>query len=186
MALTGERLPCGAELEHLLAQVADGEAPDDQAHQQRCPYCQAALRDLTRGWSDLRPLADEPVSVPPGLAARIMARVAKLAGQAAGAVLLGGARGETRIGHRVVGRVAQRVAATVPGLVFASAKPVAHDPPLPQRLSLTIRIVATFGLPLQELADRVRATVRRRVPELTGAELDRIDIRIDDVAEPDA
>jgi hypothetical protein len=186
VALTGERLPCGAELEHLIAQVADGQAPDRRAHQERCPYCQAALSDLTRGWGDLRALADEPVAVPPGLAARIMARVAKLAGQAAEAVLLGSPRGQTRIGHRVVGRVAQRVAATVPGLVFASARPVAHDPPLPQRLSLTIRIVATFGPPLGELADRVRATVRRRVPELTGADLDRIDIRIDDVVEPDA
>jgi uncharacterized alkaline shock family protein YloU len=186
VALTGERLPCGTELEHLIAQVADGAAPDDQAHQQRCPYCQAALRDLAHGWSDLRALADDPVTIPRGLAARIMAHIAKLAEHSADAVLLGGRRGETRISHRVVARVAQRAAATVPGLAFASAKAVAHDPPLPRRLSLTIRIVATFGPPLGELADRVRATVRRRVPDVTGADLDRVDIEIEDLVEPDS
>jgi hypothetical protein len=186
VALTDERLPCGAELEHLIDQVADGAAAADHAHQERCPYCQAALRGLTRGWSDLRALAGEPVTVPPGLAARIIARVSQLAKQAAGSLLLGSARGETRIGHVVVGRVAQRVAATVPGLAWASVRPILHDPAYPRRLSLTIRIVATFGPALGELADRVRATVQRRVPELTGADLDRVDIRIEDVVEPDA
>jgi hypothetical protein len=184
VALTGDRLPCGTELERVIAQVADGAELDNRAHQERCPYCQAALRDIARGWSDLQALIDEPVTIPPNLAARIMARIAQLARHAGDAVLLGGPRGETRIGHRVIARVAQRVAATVPGLAFASAKPIAHDPPLPLRLSLTIRIVATFGPPLDELADRVRATVRRRVPELTGADLDRVDIEIDDLVEP--
>lgn len=186
MALTGERLPCGAELEHLIAQVADGAPAPDHAHQQSCPYCQAALQDLTRGWSDVRAIADEPVPVPPDLARRIIARVSKLAKQAAGSLLLGSPRGETRIGHTVVGRVAQRVAATVPGLVFASARPILHDPAYPRRLSLAIRVVATFGPALDELADRVREIVQRRVPELTGAELDRVDIRIEDVVESDA
>lgn len=186
MALTGKHLPCGVDLDGLVAQVADGASPDDPAHQASCPYCQAALRDLTRGWDDLRALADEPVRVPPGLAPRIIAHVWKLAEQAADSVLLGGPRGETRIGHGIVARVAQRVAAAEPGLAFASAKPIAGEPPQPLRLSLTIRLVATFGPALDELADRVRATVRRRVPELTGADLDRIDIRIDDVVEADA
>jgi hypothetical protein len=185
VAMSGDRLPCGVELDRLIVQVADGAAAHDP-HQESCPYCQAALGDLSRGWSDLRALAGEPIAVPPGLAARVMARIAVLAEQMAGSLLISGARGETQIGHRLVGRIAQRVAATVPGLVFASAKPIAHDPPQPRRLDLAIRLVAAYGPPLDELADRVRATVRRRVPRLTGAEVDRIDIRIDDVVEPDA
>lgn len=184
--MSGDRLPCGVELERLIVQVADGAAGHDAPHQESCPYCQAALGDLSRGWSDLRALAGEPVAVPPGLAARIMARIAVLTEQLAGSVLITGARGETQIGHRIVGRIAQRVAATVPGLMFASAKPIAHDPPQARRLDLAIRLVADYGPPLDELADRVRATLRRRVPRLTGAEVDRIDIRIDDVMWPDA
>jgi hypothetical protein len=183
MAVTdqAERLPCGVWLEELLAQVADGAPPADEAHQSGCPYCQTALRRLRRGWADVTELAREPVNVPRRLTAQIMARVRVLAAQTADFILLGHPRGETRVSDAVVVRTAQRLARTIPGVVFASARVEQHDPPLPDRRDLSIRLVVTLGPALHRVADAVRTIVRRQTPRLTGAQLDHIDIRIDDI-----
>ena len=44
-----------------------------------------------------------------------------------------------------------------------------------------MRLVVTLGPALYRVADAVRTIVRRQTPRLTGAQLDRIDIRIDDI-----
>jgi hypothetical protein len=183
MAVTAqaEPLPCGMRLEELLAQVADGTPPADEAHQSGCPYCQTALRRLRRGWADVTELAREPVNVPRRLTTQIMARIRVLAAQTADFILLGHPRGETRVSHAVVVRTAQRLARTIPGVVFASARVEQHDPPLPDRRDLSIRLVVTLGPALHRVADAVRTIVRRQTPRLTGAQLDHIDIRIDDI-----
>ena len=125
------RLPCGAEIEQLVAQVADTEPAADPAHQAHCPYCQATLRRLRDAWEDVHTLANQPVPIPPTLTAQIMARVRILARHATDSILLGHPRGETRISHALVGRVIQRVALTVPGVIFASARPIPTNPPTP-------------------------------------------------------
>jgi hypothetical protein len=183
MAMTDqtERLPCGVRLEELLAQVADGAPAEDAAHQSGCPYCQTALRRLRRAWSDVTDLASEPVNVPDRLTAQIMARVRVLAGQTADFILLGHPRGETRVSHDVVVRITQRLARTIPGVVFASARVEPHNSPLPDRVDLSIRLVVIFGPALHRIADAVRTIVRRHTPRLTGAQLDHIDIKIDDI-----
>ena len=182
MAVTDQAqgLPCGVRLEELLAQVADGAPPADEAHQSGCPYCQTALRRLHRGWADVTELAREPVNVPRRLTAQIMARVRVLVAQTADFILLGHPRGETRVSDAVVVRTAQRLARTIPGVVFASARVEQHDPP-PDRRDLSIRLVVTLGPALHRVADAVRTIVRRETPRLTGAQLDHIDIRIDDI-----
>ncbi len=181
MTEEADRLPCGVRLEELLTQVADGAVPADEAHQSGCPYCQTALRRLHRGWADVAELAREPVNVPSRLTAQIMERVKVLAAQTADFILLGHGRGETRVSHAVVVRITQRLARTVPGVVFASARVEPHNPPLPDRVDLSIRLVVSFGPVLRRVADAVRTIVRRQTPRLTGAHLDHIDIRIDDI-----
>jgi hypothetical protein len=176
-----ERLPCGARLEELLAQVADGAPPGDEAHQSGCPYCQTALRRLRRAWTDVTDLASEPVNVPDRLTAQIMARVRVLVGQTADFILLGHPRGETRVSHTVLVRITQRLARTIPGVVLASARVEPHNSPLPDHVDLSIRLVVTFGPALHRVADGVRTIVRRQTPRLTGAHLDHIDIKIDDI-----
>ena len=186
MAMTTEpeQLPCGVELEALVIQVTDDDQqPIDLAHQTSCPYCQTALRSLRQGWADVQTLTREPVPIPPRLSAQIMARVRTLARHVTGSILLGHPRGETRISHTVISQVIQRVASAVPGVVFASAKPIPHDPPEPGRLSVTIRLVVAFGPAIDTLTHAVRQAIDRRIPRLTGAELSRIDITIDDIAE---
>src|SRR4029450_2101560 len=49
-------LPCGADLDALVAQVAD-EVPGDLDHQAGCPHCQAALAQIEELWSLARQLA---------------------------------------------------------------------------------------------------------------------------------
>ena len=44
-------LPCGAGLDALVAQVADGVAPRDPGQQAGCRHCQAALARLGEPWS---------------------------------------------------------------------------------------------------------------------------------------
>lgn len=182
MTADRERLPCGVELEPLVMQVADGRPPPDPLHQDSCSYCQAALRSVRQGWGDLQVLTREPVPIPADLTARIMTRVRTLARRVADSIVLGHPRGETRISHIVIGQVIGRVAAAVPGVVFASAKPIPHDPPEPGRLGVAIRLVVAFGPAIDELSAAVRRAVGRRVPALTGAELGRIDITVEDVA----
>jgi hypothetical protein len=184
MNATPRRLPCGADLEQLVVQVADNEPAANPAHQGRCPYCQATLRRLRDAWEDVHTLATQPVPIPPALTAQIMARVRILAGHAADSILIGHPRGATRISHVVIGRVIQRVAFTVPGVIFASARPIAPEPPDPRRVSVAIRLVVAYGPAVEALVQTVRAIIDRRVPALTGAQLTHIDITIEDIATP--
>jgi uncharacterized alkaline shock family protein YloU len=179
-----ERLPCGARLETLLLQVTDDERPADPTHQAHCPYCQSTLRRLRAGWGGVVALREEPVAVPSRLTALIMARVRALAAQLSDSILIGHARGETRVSHAVISRVVARTAGSVPGVILASARALPHDPPEPIRLSVSIRLVARFGVRLEPLAEAVRHEIRRRISTLTGAEIVRIDVHVADVEAP--
>lgn len=178
-----EQLPCGSELEALVAQVAEGIAPAEPAHQADCPYCQATLRALRLGWDDVQTLSRQPVAIPAGLTARIMARVRKLARLATDSILLGYPRGETRVSHALVARVIGRLAAGVPGVVFASARAMPDEAGDPGRVKAALRIVVAFGPPIEAVTRAVRAILDRRIPFLTGARLSRIDIRVEGIAD---
>jgi uncharacterized alkaline shock family protein YloU len=182
---TRNRLPCGVELGTLVDQIADGTPPHDPAHQAHCPYCQTALRGFGQGWSDLQTLAGAPMTIPPGLTRRIMTRVRVLARRAAEHIILAGARGHTQISHHVIAQIARRVALTTPGVIYASAQPQLVKPTDPIRVKLTLRLIAPYGPALRPLATTVRAALHRRLPRLTGATIDTIDITITDIAEPD-
>lgn len=178
-----ERLPCGVQLEALLAQVADDQPIPDPTHQNSCPYCQATLRRLRQDWADVQSLTQQPVSIPAGLTAKIMARVRALAGHVADSILLGHLGGETRISHDAIAKVIARLTATVPGVIFASAKPLPEDPPHPIRLGVALRLVVAFGPTITKTANAIRDLLERHVSPLTGAELTHIDIIINDVTD---
>jgi uncharacterized alkaline shock family protein YloU len=178
-----QRLPCGVELEALLEQVADDQQAPHPAHQDSCPYCQATLRRLRQDWADMRTLTQQPVSIPPGLTAKIMARVRTLSGHVSDSILLGHFGGETRISHDAITKVIQRLTATVPGVVYASAKPLPEDPPHPVRLGIALRLVVAFGPAITKVADAIRALLQRRVATLTGAELTHVDITVTDITD---
>ena len=68
-------LPCGADLDPLVAQVADGAVPRDPGHQAGCPHCQAALAQLRELWSLAGRLARERVDAPDRIDAVVMGRI---------------------------------------------------------------------------------------------------------------
>lgn len=180
------RLPCGVELDTLLEQITDHAPPHDPAHQAHCPYCQTALSGFRQGWGDLQTLARAPVPVPPGLTSRIMTRVRTLAGRTAENIILAGSRGHTQINHAVIAQIARRAAVAIPGVLFASAQPTPTQPANPARLNLAIRLVTTYGPSLRPLATAIRAALHQRIPTITGATIDNIEITFTDIAEPDS
>ncbi len=180
-----DRLPCGIELDSLVDQITEQTAPRDPAHQASCPYCQTALRGFRQGWSDVQTLAGAPVPIPPGLTTRIMTRVRALARRAAQNIILAGAHGHTQISHQVIAQIARRVTLAIPGVLFASAQPEPGKPVDPLRVKLTLRLITTYGPALHPLADAVRATLNRRLPNLTGATIENIDITFTDIDQPD-
>ena len=67
-------LPCGADLDPLVAQVAD-DVPGDLVHQADCPLCQAALAQLQELWSLVGRLAAERVDAPERIDAVVLGRI---------------------------------------------------------------------------------------------------------------
>jgi hypothetical protein len=67
-------LRCGADLDALVAQVADG-VPGDLAHQAGCPHCEAALAQIEELWSLAGQLARERVEAPDRIDVVVMGRI---------------------------------------------------------------------------------------------------------------
>ena len=67
-------LPCGADLDALVVQVADG-ASGDLAHQAGCPHCQAALAQLQELWSLVDRLARERMEAPERIDLVVLGRI---------------------------------------------------------------------------------------------------------------
>ena len=77
--LSGTRhLACGADIDDLLEQAADGHAGQLTDHQRRCPVCQAALQEFSRVWAPVRSLAAEHVAVPAALKTAVASQIRKL------------------------------------------------------------------------------------------------------------
>ena len=114
-------LTCGTPLDALIDQVTEHYTPVDAAHQASCRHCQAALVALGEAWGEVQAFARQPVPVPAGLTEWIVSRIRALIARIGDAVVLTGARGETRVSERVVGRAARAAALSVPGVVLPSA-----------------------------------------------------------------
>jgi hypothetical protein len=71
-------LACGALVDEVLEQVAEGDGERLNDHQQNCPHCQAAITEFNRIWSPVRRLAEEPVPVPRRFRASVMHEVERL------------------------------------------------------------------------------------------------------------
>ena len=103
----GRLLPCGrAEQSVLEAATEPGTILD--AHQQRCPYCSAAVAAMRRRWSAVIAEAAAPVPVPAGLVERMVGRV-RTALAEPGYLEVPSARGRLRIARSVVEDIARQV-----------------------------------------------------------------------------
>ncbi len=201
----GERLTCGRQTEDVLAQVAAGRGGDRDAHQRRCPHCQAALVEYERLWAPLTELAAEKPSAPDSIVENALRRLQ-------GAVehldygVLESARGRTRVSARVVVAVARASAQAVPGVQVALGKHITsrtgdrsdvRDGTAVNRAggaevvagvagrstAIEITLAADYGVDLYRLGEHVRAAVAAEVRALTDLEPVQVTVIIDDIFE---
>ena len=121
-------LPCGTLLDELIAQITEGTAPVDRAHQAACRYCQTALDAIRDAWEEFQTLARSAVAIPEGLADRIVARIRLLSRTGGDGVVLAGVNGQTQIASGVLARIAHAAALTVPDVALATVLGAGPDP----------------------------------------------------------
>jgi uncharacterized alkaline shock family protein YloU len=194
--MTGEhhdQLPCGASVDDLIAQVADGDAARRTPHQQHCPHCQAALAEYDRLWGPVTDLAAARIQAPDSIIEEALRRIRQTSAHSEYG-LLPGPDGLTRISVRVVIVTARVAAERTDGVraALSHARPIATSMTATVAAGVTgsttaieITIAATYGLDLPDLADRVRHAVAADIRTRTGLHPADITVVIDDVLQPE-
>ena len=108
-------LTCGADVDELLEQAADGRGGQLTSHQRGCPHCQAALREFSRVWEPVRDLGAKQVSLPAAVRSAVSSQIRKLTADAWYTLELAEG-GAIRIAARVVAMIARDAARQVPGV----------------------------------------------------------------------
>ncbi len=193
------QLACGAEVDELLEQAADGRAGQLTAHQRDCVHCQAALHEFARIWEPVRRQAAVPVLVPAALRAAVTAQIRRLTADI-WYTLDSRSGGIIRIAARVIAVIAREAAGQVPGVKVAfgqSTQPAAagtaraatlgHRHPdsaagvLGRAAVVNLAIAAQYGQPLDHIARQVQ---RRAITELrakTDLRDITVNVTVDDV-----
>jgi uncharacterized alkaline shock family protein YloU len=187
-------LPCGAAVDDLLDQVADGNATRRTGHQTDCAHCRAALAELDDLWSPVRAYAAEEITAPVDLLSRMMAQIRQLT-EVPGHATFSGERGVTRIAAHVAEVIARAAAGRVAGVVAALGNVSLDDGStgsdadaavavtvVGRRAVVDITVAAADGEDLQRLAGRIRRTVAADLYALTTMEAIEVNVRIDDLA----
>ena len=187
--MSADQLPCGADVDDLIAQVADGDAALRTPHQAGCPHCQAALAEYDQLFAPVRELAAEPVPVPDAVLEEVLRRIrSSLPDSLYGE--LPGPRGVTRIAGHLVALTARTAAQHVTGVRVALARTARHPGDdgteaaagvTGTSTALRVTIAAGWGEDLYALADRIRHAVADAVRTTTGLQPVQIDIIVDDV-----
>jgi uncharacterized alkaline shock family protein YloU len=191
----GQHLDCGADVDDLLEQVADGHADRRTDHQQHCPHCQAALLELADVWAPVHRLASQSVQVPAGLTAAVMRHIQELV-RDVWHTLHRTDDGAIRVAGRVVADLARRAASRVPGVGVAfgrsstgsdaTAAPVTTaDQPAVGVLGRTaivdLTVAITYGQPIVEIARRVQQQVITELHDTIGLRRITVNVSVDDV-----
>jgi uncharacterized alkaline shock family protein YloU len=190
-------LPCGADVDLLLEQVADGRAADRDAHQRQCVHCQAALGEFTAVWAPVADLAATPVAAPPGLAAAVMRQVRTLIRDVSYTLQLTEI-GAVRIAARVVAALARECARTVPGVRVALGRstqgllaavtdkaaaghPHAAAGVLGRTAVVDLAVAVTYGDPVQDIAREIQRHVTAALRDQTGLPNVTVNVFVDDI-----
>ena len=193
------RLACGADIDELLEQAADGYAGQLTSHQHDCLYCQAALNELGRVWAPVRSLAAEQVAVPAALKSAVASQIRKLVADIWYTLQLSDG-GAVRVAARVVARIAREAAHDVAGVRVAFGRSthsrmaglveratLRHRHPnaavgvLGRTAVVDLAIAVQYGDPVDAVAREVQ---RRAVAELrrqVGLRDVTVNVNVDDV-----
>jgi uncharacterized alkaline shock family protein YloU len=201
--LDATSLPCGAGVNVLLEQAAQGRGADWDAHQQHCAHCQAALGELTALWEPVAKAAAAPVSAPPGLVAAVMSQVRRLVhdlwytldSSEIGAVRIAAcavaalARDSARMipGVRVaLGRSTHgEVAALAEKATFGHRHPHAAVGVLGRTAVVDLAVAVSYGDPAHQVAREIQRHVTATLRDQAGLRDVTVNVTIDDVIDSD-
>jgi uncharacterized alkaline shock family protein YloU len=197
--LTSATLPCGADVDLLLEQVADGRSADLDAHQRECVHCQAAIAEFTSIWGPVTELASTPVPAPPGLTAAVMSHI-RLLVQDVWYTLQTTDLGAIRVAARIVAALARDAARTVPGVrvalgrsshgklatlteraTFAHRHPHAAVGVLGRTAVVDLAVAVSYGDPVHEVARDVQRHVIASLRDQLGLKAVTVNVTVDDV-----
>jgi uncharacterized alkaline shock family protein YloU len=200
--LVNDQLACGADVDQLLEQVADGNAEKLTSHQQHCPHCQAAIGEFTLLWAPVRELAATPVPTPADLTAAVMDRIRRLVNDVWYTLNVTD-QGAIRIAARVVANLARDTARLVPGVRVALGRStqaklarlvekttLRHRHPhsavgvLGRTAVVDLALAVQYGPPIHDIAHEVQQRVIAALQDSVGLQDVTINIHVDDVLPP--
>ena len=196
-------LPCGAEVDLLLEQVADGRAAALDAHQRECVHCQAALRELAALWGPVTELAATSAPAPLGLTASVMSQIRVLV-RDVWYTLQTTNLGTIRIAARLVAALARDTARMIPGVrvalgrstnsklagpaeraTFQHRHPHATVGVLGRAAVVDLAVAVSYGTPAHEVAREIQQHVVATLRDQIGLQTVAVNVNIDDVLTDD-
>jgi uncharacterized alkaline shock family protein YloU len=169
-----EPLPCGRDPDTVYDHLR-GDRLDE--HEQTCPHCQAAARDLAPAITAAQTLASLQPRPPAGFTESVMARVRAETRRGRHFPLPAEPPATLTIAERVVATILSTAAETVPGVICRGCR--FPDPGNPAHVAITI--VVRFPVPLPAVASQVRRATSTTARQQLGLELRTIDISIQDI-----
>lgn len=196
---TSSQLACGADVDALLEQVADGDDGRLDSHQRDCSHCQAAIAEFRQLWAPVQEYARRPVSLPSRLRAAVIKQVDRLV-QDMWYTLHLTEGGAIRVAARVVATVARDTASRVPGVRVALGRSTesriaqlvakattGHRHPhaavgvLGRTAVIDLALAVDYGEPVHEVAHEVRRRVIAELKESIGLQSVTVNVTVDDV-----
>ena len=201
--LSAVTLPCRAEVDQLLEQVADGHAADLDDHQRDCVHCQAAIAEFAALWAPVAEMAASPVPAPPGLTAAVMSQIRVLI-RDVWYTLETTHLGAIRIAARIVAALARDNARMVPGVrvalgrstyskmaalaeraTFGHRHPNAAVGVLGRTAVVDLAVAVTYGDRVHEVARDIQQQVIATLREDVGLQTVAVNVIVDDVLTDD-
>ena len=197
--LTAGKLVCGADVDLLLEQVADGGGQLSD-HQRDCVHCRAAIGEFTALWDPVREVAATPVPPPAELTATVIRRIRRLVHDV-GYTLQITDGGTIRIAARIVAALARDSARLVPGVRVAFGRSrhstlgaFASDGPLTQRPGASagvlgrtavvdLAVAVNYGMPVHHVARDIQRQVVAALHHGLGLPNVTVNVTVDDVLE---
>jgi uncharacterized alkaline shock family protein YloU len=196
---TIRHLACGADVDELLEQAADGHAIQLTGHQRHCLHCQAALQQFSRIWAPVRSLAAQRVAVPTALKTAVASQIRRLVADVWYTLQLSDS-GAIRIAARVVARIARDAARDVPGVRVAFGRStqsttadrarratLRHRHPhaavgvLGGTAVVDLAIAVQYGDPLDVVAREVQQRAIAELRSTVGLQDVTVNVTVDDV-----
>lgn len=196
---TNIQLACGADVDALLEQVADGDAGRLDSHQRDCSHCQVAIAEFGLLWAPVQEYARQPVSLPSRLRASVIKQVDRLVNDVWYTLQLT-ELGGIRVAARVVAAAARDTASRVPGVRVALGRstesriaqlvakataghlhPHAAVGVLGRTAVIDLALAVSYGEPVHEVAQEVRRRVIAELKENIGLQSVTVNVTVDDV-----